>query len=355
MAIPRLCIGSLESYSGKSAVGLGLAQHYIDQKVKVAYMKPVGNVPITVDGVTTDEDAYLVNEAIGSPAPLESVAPLIMTTKVTEDALQGRAVDHSGVIKSAFDRVADENELVLIEGPSDLFVGRMLGASLPDISARLEAPVMLVIRSTNPAVVDSILAAKSLLGDRLIGTLFLSLPRDVQDRFNELVRPYLEDKGISIFGMFPEEKSLTSVTVGELAEVLGGEIICLPEKSEELVESYLVGAMGQERALRLFRRKTAKAVITGGDRPDIQLAALETPTKCLILTGNLYPSQSVVARAEEKEVPLILAPQDTFATVQIVESITGRIGFHQPRKVHRMRLLLEDHFDFDTLNKTLGI
>ena len=37
----------------------------------------------------------------------------------------------------------------------------------------------------------------------------------------------------------------------------------------------LVGAMSVESALSYFRRKPNKAVITGGDRADIQLAALE--------------------------------------------------------------------------------
>ena len=49
----------------------------------------------------------------------------------------------------------------------------------------------------------------------------------------------------------------------------------------------MLGAMGAELALKFFRTKPDKIVITGGDRADIQLAALETDTKCLVLTGNL--------------------------------------------------------------------
>jgi len=45
----------------------------------------------------------------------------------------------------------------------------------------------------------------------------------------------------------------------------------------------MVGAMGQEQALNFLEVKANKAVITGGDRADVQLAALETSTKCLIL------------------------------------------------------------------------
>ena len=44
---------------------------------------------------------------------------------------------------------------------------------------------------------------------------------------------------------------------------------------------------------------------------DIQLAALETSTSCLILTGNIYPSPSVLNRAEELCVPVLLTKLDT--------------------------------------------
>ena len=87
---------------------------------------------------------------------------------------------------------------------------------------------------------------------------------------------------------------MLSVSVGELAEFLSGKILCCADKVDELVEHLMVGAMSVDSALTYFRRKPNKAVITGGDRPDIQLAALETSTKCLILTGNLQPSPIIL-------------------------------------------------------------
>jgi len=62
----------------------------------------------------------------------------------------------------------------------------------------------------------------------------------------------------------------------------------------------MVGAMNVDSALAHFRRQPNKAVITGGDRPDIQLAALETSTRCLILTGNLPPNPLIIGRAKSE-------------------------------------------------------
>jgi BioD-like phosphotransacetylase family protein len=148
---------------------------------------------------------------------------------------------------------------------------------------------------------------------------------------------------------------LLSISVGELAEFLSGKILCGADRAEELVEHLMVGAMSVDSALTYFRRKPNKAVITGGDRPDIQLAALETSTKCLILTGNLQPSPIILGRAEEVGVPMILVRQDTLSTVEVIERFFGKTRFHQEKKVQRFEEMLEDRFDYGYLCSQLGL
>ena len=121
--------------------------------------------------------------------------------------------------------------------------------------------------------------------------------------------------------------------MAELAEGLHAEILCSAEHVGNLVENMMVGAMSAEAALMHFRRKPNKAVITGGDRADIQLAALETSTRCLILTGNLYPSPTVLNRADELGVPVLLADMDTLAAIEVVESYMGRSRVQLPQKI----------------------
>ena len=138
-----------------------------------------------------------------------------------------------------------------------------------------------------------------------------------------------------VLGVLPRDPRLAAPTVAELAEGLHAEILCGADKTGELVEHMLVGAMSAEAALTYFRRQPNKAVITGGDRADIQLAALETSTRCLILTGNLYPSPVVLNRADELGVPMLLADMDTLRAIEVVESYLGRSRVQQPEKVER--------------------
>jgi BioD-like phosphotransacetylase family protein len=98
-----------------------------------------------------------------------------------------------------------------------------------------------------------------------------------------------------------------------------------------------------------------KAVITGGDRSDVQLAALETQTKALILTGNLQPSPIVMARAEDLQIPMILVNLDTLAAVEKTDEIVGRVRIHQAQKVQRFVELIEENVDLDSLFSDAGI
>jgi len=128
-----------------------------------------------------------------------------------------------------------------------------------------------------------------------------------------------------------------SISVEELREGLGGEVLCVRRALNELVEHLMVGAMSVEGALTYFRRESNKAVITGGDRPDIQLAVLETSTRCLIVTGNLHPSPLIIGRAEKRGVPIILTHHDALTAIEVIENFFGKTRFHQEKRVDILR------------------
>ena len=111
--------------------------------------------------------------------------------------------------------------------------------------------------------------------------------------------------------------------------------------------------MGADAALSHFRRRTNKAVFTGGDRVDLQLAALK-PTSALVLTGNIRPAASVIDRAEDRQVPIILVTDDTLTTVERAEGIFGHIRFKQEAKIARF-ITLDQSFDYTRLYDQLGM
>ncbi|MEW6443092.1 MAG: DRTGG domain-containing protein [bacterium] len=93
----------------------------------------------------------------------------------------------------------------------------------------------------------------------------------------------------------------------------------------------------------------------GGDRADIQLVALETSTRCLILTGNIRPSQQILSRAQDRSVPVVLAHYDTMTAIGRIERFFGKTRFHQEKKIRRFEALPGEHMDFRGLKKELGL
>jgi hypothetical protein len=217
------------------------------------------------------------------------------------------------------------------------------------------AQVLLVLKYDDTLLADRALAAQDYFGPALMGIMINETSRQRVEYVKDVIVPFLKQHDLNVLGMLPKDTMLAAPTVAELADALKAEIVCSPEHKGDLVEEMMVGAMGAEAALTYFRRIPNKAVITGGDRVDMQLAALETSTRCLILTGNLYPSPVVLNRADELGVPVLLADLDTLTATEVVERFLGRGRVQLPQKIDRFTGLLNEHFDFAALYKGLGL
>ena len=167
--------------------------------------------------------------------------------------------------------------------------------------------------------------------------------------------PFLEKKGIRVFGMLPLDETLRSVPISEIVEGLRAEVLVGADKLEEFVDNYLVGAMEAGSAIKYFRRIPNSAVITGGDRADIQMAAIESKVKCLVLTGNMLPSGAVLASAEEADIPVILVRGDTMTTIERMEELIGHAHIKQQVKLDRIVYLLENNVDLRSIAESIGL
>jgi hypothetical protein len=188
----------------------------------------------------------------------------------------------------------------------------------------------------------------------LLGVIFNFVPRGQPEEVEGRYRAFLKKQHIKVYGVIKGNPKLSAVTVDAIRRHLNAEVLSAESQAGRLVESVLIGAMNQEHALRYFQRVAAKVVVTGGDRSDIILAALETPTAAVVLTGNFRPAPSVVARAEEKEIPLLLTGTDTLGAINELQDMFGRLRVHEPSKIKLITSLIEEHVDLDGLVRSLG-
>jgi BioD-like phosphotransacetylase family protein len=232
----------------------------------------------------------------------------------------------------------------------------VVGLPTPLVAKELGSPVMAIIKFREEVrLIDDILAAQTRLGKQLGGVLINRVPLDAAEFVSQFAAPFIERQGISIFGVLPEQQNLAAFTVGELIDLLKPELLTKLVRKDAFVENLTVGAMTAETALSRFRKYSNKAVITGGDRSDILMAALETSTACLILTGNLRPSALVVKQAEEFGVPVLLVHSNTMETVEMIERTYGKTRLGNTAKLRQFQGLMDKHCHYDEIYTTLGL
>jgi BioD-like phosphotransacetylase family protein len=247
-------------------------------------------------------------------------------------------------------------DIVILEGGGSLREGYIVGLPVPAVVDALGGYTVSIVKYRDEVrLLDDALAAQHRLGDHLRGILINRVPQPALEFVHDVAVPFLEDRGIRVLGVLPEVRTLAAMTVSELVDCLEGEVLTDTFNQDALVENLTVGAMTTEAALRRFRQQINKAVITGGDRTDIQLAALETSTTCLILTGNLRPSPLVIKQADEFGVSVLLVRSNTMETVDAIERVFGKTRLGQPAKLQQFEALLDTHLDYQRLFEIIEI
>ncbi|MEN9935198.1 MAG: hypothetical protein RLZZ387_1777 [Chloroflexota bacterium] len=350
-----LYVASTETFVGKSATCVGLLDRARRDGFDIAYMKPVSVSVTRTDDSALDEDAEFIKQHFGLADPLERIAPVLVTQSVVETVLRGQTNEFTRRLREAYMSVSRDKDFVVLEGANTWAEGSIAELSADQVSDTLGAPVLLITRYRSLLSLDAVLAVQRYLGERLLGVMLNQIEEPKLEYVRSRVVPFLEGRGIPVYATLPADPQLAGVTVSDLHEYLGGQLIGSSAWGDRLVEHMLIGAMGAEAALSHFRRRANKAVITGGDRTDLQLAALQTSTSVLVLTGNIRPTVAVIDRAEERQVPIILVADDTLTTVDRAEQVFGHIRFKQHGKIQRFTSLLDQRFDFARLYRELGL
>lgn len=352
-----LYITSVEKYSGKTALCLAIGKQYQAQGHKVGYLKPFSLQPWKIQGHLADEDASFVSEVLDLDAKPWELSPVVVTSERLRAHLTGGdETKLMATVKAAAQKAAQGQDILLLEGGGSLREGYVMELATPDVAEELESDILVVVKYRDDVrVLDDVLTAKFRLRKALSGVVINRVPEDAMGYVNNLVTPYLEKEGVPVLGVLPEVRGLAALTVGEIIDVLDAEILTKEVDRSVLVEALMVGAMTEDAAIRRLRKQRDKAVITGGDRTDIQLAALETSTNCLILTGNLHPNNLIIKQADYMCVPILLVPGNTMETVETLDRIFGKTRLGQRAKLEMFQSLIAEHLDFERLNKDLAL
>ncbi len=357
--VPNLYIYSTTGYCGKSAICLGLALKARDEGYRVGYFKPIGWESFRNSrGERIDEDAQLMKKALDLNLPLDVICPVVLGPRfIEETSRDNKGINESDILQ-AYNKASRNMDLMIFESPRVLGLGSSAGVDTIALAKKLKAHLVLVSLLEDDTYVDRIIWRKidtESRGAEFAGVILNVIPKTELERVKRFEIPVLENNDVKILGILPENRELKAPSVREICETIECEVLTCSNKLDNLVEDFLVGAMAPEAALTYFRRSLRKAVITGGDRVDIQLAALQTDTSVLILTGNIYPDVRVLARAEELQVPVLLVSSDTYTIIKSLATLTGRIKPTDTKKIKMAKKQVEDHVNWKEIAKILNL
>ena len=354
-----MLIGSAEPYSGKSALVLGVAQWLASRGISFRYSKPLATSlerqPQPSERLF-DDDAHLIGDML-QLAPTDLIPSLAASAAAghLDCAALGQAMERDYLPALQKELETSPAQVTLMEGPGSLDEGYCFGLHLPALATRLNASVLLVHPWQGSTSLEPLLDAVDHLDGRAVGVVLNAVDPEVVPSLKRDLEPLLKRFNLPLLGVLPRSPLLRSVSVRELSQRLEAEVLCCPERLDLLVETLSIGAMSVNSAMQVFRRQRNMAVVTGADRTDIQLAALEASTQCLILTGASSPLPELITRSGELEVPLLKVSKDTLNTVALVERAFGNVRLHEPVKASFALRLMQENCDFTPLTARLNL
>ena len=92
-----------------------------------------------------------------------------------------------------------------------------------------------------------------------------------------------------------------------------------------------------------FSTRKNKAVIVRGDRPDVQMSALQTDMNAFIMTCGLEPIEYVQYESVEEQVPIIVVDTNTMDTMDATSNLQPYAKFDHVDKLNCSSQLVRDN------------
>jgi len=304
---------SAEASAGKTAICAGLARNLMNDGKKAGYLKPQ---VAEKDG--SDSDIVFMKEILGLADAVN--AP---------DVIKGRDVI---LVEARLGQTADD------------------AVSKDTYGAAKEMKARAIAVEAYSGKASGFIDVYKGFGENLLGVIINKVPESQVKRVKDEATAQFGAAGINVLAVIPENRVLLAITVGELAESVRGKILNNPEKSGELVENFLLGAMVVDSGLDYFGRKNNKAAIVRQDRPDMQLAALETSTSCLVLTGSSEPpAYNVLQKAEARGIPIITTETGAKDIIASLEGTLMSTRLNQEKKLSRLAEVVKQNLDIEAV------
>ena len=333
----RIIMASMNRGAGKTSLIIGLAKAL---KKSFGYLKPLGDRMIYREKKMWDYDADLVTRIFGMHEE-----PELLTLGFEHSKLR-YMYDDEGRKKKLHEMVAHANkDILFVEGGNRMRYGVSLGLDAFSLAKDIGGQLVIVIEGHEDTLLDDAIFIKRYLDTSqfVLKGLIFNKVRNVED-FESIYFKKITDEGIPVLGVIPYQKELTYLTARFLAERLFAKVITGEMGLHRVIKNILIGAMSVNALFQtsLFQRE-GKLVITSGDRADMILAAIESDTSCVVITNNILPSSNIISKAQERSIPMLLVPQDTYQVAISIDNLEVLLTKEDSEKLTLVEQLIQKH------------
>lgn len=325
-------IATMEAFSGKSIVSLGLMRLLLGKMAKVGYFRPIID-----DYPKGEKDNHIetILEHFNLPMDYEEAYActrsevVLKNSRDQEDEVLDTIIRKYKDIESRFD-------FVLVEGTDFTGEGAIIEWDINVLMAKnLGIPTIILssgVGKTLEEFTNSLILAYDSFEDKGVDVLMV-VANKIQAENRDLLLDHLEKElpaGV-LKAAIPMNPVLSNPSMREIVEALNARILFGEEYLERPVGHFGVGAMQLRNYLTYMRDNVL--VVTPGDRADIILGALQANLSSnypsvsgIVLTGGLTPEDSIIKLIEglSEIVPIASVEGGTF-------SVTNKVGAIQPR------------------------
>lgn len=351
----KIVVSSIRNNAGKTSLIAGIISSVTNKKF--AYSKPLGDRLIYKRKKSWDYDAIFMVNLLGRTGELESLYDKV-TLGFDHSKLQ-YMYDEAG-IKAALNQIVTEigaeNDVLFLEGGRNMVNGTYIHLDPISVSRFVGGKLVVVVSGNNDTILDDIkfMVKYWNVNDTNFGGVIINKVKDI-DEFGEVHLPMIKELKIDVMGVIPYKEQLTHFTIDFLAEKLFAKVLAGEENLKNTVKNIIIGAMSTFDPQRnpLFTKpslnKENQLMITGGDRSDMILAALDRDTAGIILTNDIMPPENIIAKAREKKMPLLLVTLDTYQAAKQIDALEPLLTIDHEEKKKLLSLLVEKYVDVEKL------
>ncbi len=359
----NLYITSTEARSGKSLISLGVMEMLLGKIDRVGFFRPIINMDQGLKN--PDNDINLISSRFNLEIPYEKMYGC--TSKDVENLIAaGKDGEILERIIRKYNQLTETCDFVLCEGTD--FASSTASFELDinaEISKNLGSPVLLVANAYQKGM-DDILRSIELSIDSLSekgSQIIATIVNRVELKEGKRIVKHLKKRGLikeQLVYTIPDEEYLGKPTVGEIADILGAEVLYGKEQLDRHVYNFTVAAMQLQNFLT--RIDHGSLIITPGDRADVIVACLAAVSATsmenisgILLTGGLKPEESIwkLIKGFSQMVPILSVKDNTFPTAAIVDKVHAIISPDDDRKITRALALFEKNIDMVQLGEEI--